>query len=117
MCIVEIAKNFQNDSLSEPLSDNFFRRSSDDEVRARLIGIKGLGPWSVDMFLLFQCHRPNILPVGDFAFRKGTAKLWGIKGDLCQKKDANILHDKHAPFKPYRSISSYYMYKCLEMKG
>ncbi|MGK3734053.1 MAG: 3-methyladenine DNA glycosylase/8-oxoguanine DNA glycosylase [Bacillariaceae sp.] len=127
-CIVEIARNFQNGTLSDEFllgndeNSSNSANNNDDEIRSRLLDIKGLGPWSVDMFLLFQCHRSNILPIGDLAVRNGTSKLWNVKGSakkggLCQKKDADKIKDLHEPFAPYRSISSYYMYKCLDMKG
>lgn len=95
--------------------------ATDDDVRSRLLDIKGLGPWSVDMFLLFQCHRADILPLGDLAFRNGTKNLFGVSGkakggSLCQKKDAEKMNDLHEPFAPFRSIASYYMYKCSGMK-
>ncbi|KAL7543284.1 hypothetical protein ACHAWF_007357 [Thalassiosira exigua] len=118
-CIVAIATSFRDGNLS----DKFLLggEATDDEVRSRLLSIKGLGPWSVDMFLLFQCHRSNILPIGDLAFRNGTSKLWNVKGHakgggLCPKKDEQLVKDMHSSFTPYRSISSYYMYKCSGMK-
>jgi 3-methyladenine DNA glycosylase/8-oxoguanine DNA glycosylase len=127
-CIVEIARNFQNGTLSDEFllgsgeNSSNAANNNDDEIRSRLLNIKGLGPWSVDMFLLFQCHRSNILPIGDLAVRNGTSKLWNVKGSakkggLCQKKDADKIKDLHEPFAPYRSISSYYMYKCLNLKA
>ena len=126
-CIVEIARNFQNGTLSDEFllgsgeNSSNSANNNDDEIRSRLLDIKGLGPWSVDMFLLFQCHRSNILPIGDLAVRNGTSKLWNVKGNakkggLCPKKDADKIKDLHEPFAPYRSISSYYMYKCLDLK-
>lgn len=118
-CIVTIATNFQDGTLS----DNILLGGevADDEVRSLLLDIKGLGPWSVDMFLLFQVHRSNILPIGDLAFRNGTRNMWGVTGKakgggLCQKKDRQVMEGCHQPFAPYRSISSYYMYKISGMK-
>jgi len=118
-CIIAIATSFKKGVLS----DNFLLggEAADDEVRSRLLSIKGLGPWSVDMFLLFQCHKSDVLPIGDLAFRNGTSNLWGVKGKakgggLCQRKDEQLIRDLHGPFAPYRSLSSYYMYKCSGMK-
>mmetsp|Transcript_5069 Transcript_5069/g.9220 ORF Transcript_5069/g.9220 Transcript_5069/m.9220 type:complete len:363 (+) Transcript_5069:82-1170(+) len=95
--------------------------ATDAEISSRLLSIKGLGPWSVDMFLLFQCHKSDVLPIGDLAFRNGTSNLWGVKGKakgggLCQRKDEQLIRDLHGLFAPYRSLSSYYMYKCSGMK-
>lgn len=119
-CIIAIAKSFKEGTLSDGIL--LGGEATDGEVRSRLLNIKGLGPWSVDMFLLFQCHRSDILPVGDLAFRNGTRNLWGVKGNakggsLCQKKDKQVMEELHAAFAPYRSISSYYMYKCSGMKS
>ena len=129
-CIVEIARNFQNGTLSnefllgsgEENRSSHAAKNKDEEIRSRLLDIKGLGPWSVDMFLLFHGHRSNILPIGDLAVRNGTSKLWNVKGKaknggLCPKKDADKIKDLHEPFAPYRSISSCYMYKCLDLKN
>ena len=112
-CILKLAELFQ----SGMLSDNLLMKTSDESaVRERLLQIKGLGPWTVDMFMLFARHSPNVFPVGDLVFRRGTAEVFGIKGsakggELCSKKDLQKMLDAHAPFHPYRSISAYYMYK------
>eukprot|EP00956_Cyclotella_meneghiniana_P002118 scaffold2407_cov57-Cyclotella_meneghiniana.AAC.5 len=69
-----------------------------------------------------EIHKSDVLPVGDLAFRKGTRHLWGVHGHgkggaLCPKKDMHVIKDCHDDFAPYRSISSYYMYKCCGVKG
>jgi len=118
-CIVAIARCFEAGTLSEAflMPDTTFedehniKADNTEEVRSRLLSIKGLGPWSVDMFLMFRCHRPNILPIGDLAVRHGTAALWS---SIHAKKDAATVTELHAPFEPYRSVSSYYMYKVTD---
>jgi 3-methyladenine DNA glycosylase/8-oxoguanine DNA glycosylase len=49
---------------------------TDEELRSKLLQVNGLGPWSVDMFMLFDLHRPNVLPMGDLVVRKGVASFW-----------------------------------------
>lgn len=44
--------------------------------RKRLIAVKGVGEWTVDMFMIFQAHRPNVFPVGDLAVVKGVQVCW-----------------------------------------
>ena len=119
-CIISIANNYRGGNLSDDILLGG-EATTDDEVRTRLLSIKGLGPWSVDMFLLFQCHRSDILPIGDLAFRNGTANLWEVRGKakgggLCERRDKEVMRELHSAFTPYRSISSYYMYKCSGMK-
>ena len=110
-CILAIARSFQAGSLSEAF---LTEPNNDETIRERLLSIKGLGPWSVDMFLMFRCHRSNILPIGDLALRNGTAVLWKANRSFCAKKDAAVIAKYHSPFEPYRSISSYYMYKVAD---
>ncbi len=103
------------------LSDDILNNAPDEVVSQELQNVKGIGPWSVDMYQLFEAHRKNILPLGDLAVRNGTAKLWGVKGKgkngkLCAVEDKDLIESLHAPFAPYRSISSYYMYQLVDAK-
>lgn len=120
-CIIAIATAFQDGTLSDDILLGG-QEVDDEEVRSLLLSIKGLGPWSVDMLMLFQIHKSDVCPFGDLAFRNGTRKLWKLKGNgkggaLCPKKDVHLMNECHDDFAPYRSISSYYMYKCSGMKG
>jgi len=116
-CILKLAELFQSGTLSDDL---LLKTSDESAVRERLIQVKGIGQWTVDMFMLFSRHSPNVFPIGDLAFRRGTKKVFGIKGsakggELCPKKDLQKILDAHAPFHPYRSISAYYMYKAQDL--
>lgn len=112
-CILAIARSFRDGSLSEAF---LTQPKNDEEIRSQLLSIKGLGPWSADMFLMFRCHRSNLLPIGDLAVRNGTGVLWKANNakPLCAKKDAKFITECHEPFEPYRSVSSYYMYKVAD---
>ena len=118
--IIDLARHFQSGNLSDDiLLKSCSDVEHDDMVRSRLLSVKGIGPWSVDMFLIFDAHRPDILPLGDLGVRKGTSCLFGVKGSgknrsLCEKKDARLLRSLHQPFEPFRSLSSYYMWKCAD---
>ena len=117
-CIVLLSEAFTSGDLTE----SFLTSSSDDEVRKALQKIKGLGPWSLDIFLMNYLERPDVFPVGDLGVRKGIAKLFslrgnGKKGSLCQnKKDVEVMERVMEPFKPYRSIATYYMWKIADSK-
>lgn len=129
--IVDLARRYRRGELSDDLllfretssasekDDDEGRTREEDEIRSRLTKVKGLGPWSCDMFLMFHAQRPDVLPVGDLGVRKGSADFFGVKGKgkngaLCPKKDAALLEQLHASFRPYRSLSSFYMWRCLE---
>lgn len=52
----------------------------DEEIAERLLSIKGIGKWSVDMFLMFGLNRPDVLPVGDLGIKRALFNLYGLEG-------------------------------------
>jgi 3-methyladenine DNA glycosylase/8-oxoguanine DNA glycosylase len=87
------------------------RRISDDDAVERLTVVRGIGPWTVHMFLMFRLGRPDVLPIADYGVRKGFA--------LTYRKKALPTPDeltKHAErWRPYRSLASWYMWRALEV--
>ncbi len=75
--LVDLAQKFKGQSFSH--SHEWWNDKSDEEVRDHLIQIKGIGPWTADMFLIFALNRPNILPVGDLGIVKGFQKVFNLK--------------------------------------
>jgi DNA-3-methyladenine glycosylase II len=82
----------------------------DEEVGAQLIRVKGLGPWTVDMFLIFHLGRPDILPVGDLGIRRAVQNEYGLD-DL---PDAAELERIAEPWRPNRSLASLYLWRSLD---
>ncbi|KAL5099447.1 hypothetical protein RYX36_003774 [Vicia faba] len=95
------------------LSDSSIIEMDDETLYEKLTSVKGIGPWSVHMFMIFTLHRPDVLPVGDLGVRKGVQKLYGLKG-LPSPSQMEVLCHK---WKPYRSVGTWYMYKLVEAKG
>src|SRR3954454_18042100 len=60
------------------LSPRSLARQSDDEVIARLSDVRGIGPWSAQMFLIFQLRRLDVWPVGDLGVRRGYGLAWQV---------------------------------------
>ncbi|KAJ3044562.1 hypothetical protein HK097_001430 [Rhizophlyctis rosea] len=105
---------------------------SDDDIRTTLVAIKGIGPWTVDMFLMFDLKRANILPVGDLGIQKGMSMHFNMKGT--GKKGGKKVASKggvggglYLPtpdemreaakiWEPYRTIGSYYMWAVADVK-
>ena len=58
---------------------------SDDEVRERLLAIKGIGPWTAQIVLLFALGRPDIWPVGDVGIQRAAYNLYKVDGDRLEK--------------------------------
>lgn len=85
----------------------------DETLYEKLMSVKGIGPWSVHMFMIFTLHRPDVLPVGDLVVRRGVEKLYGLKGLPSPEKMEGLCEK----WKPYRSVGSWYMYRFVEAKG
>lgn len=83
---------------------------SDDEVRAALTAVRGIGRWTADMFLIFYLERPDVLPVEDGAVRQVFRWLYGAP-----LTDDNVREVVCSLWKPYSSIAVRYMYRTLDM--
>ena len=85
---------------------------TDDELREKLLAVKGLGPWSVDMFMMFDLQRANVLPVGDLVVRKGLAMFHNLPVKHFEnKKNLSSVSQLCAAWAPYSSLASFYMWK------
>jgi DNA-3-methyladenine glycosylase II len=84
---------------------------SDDDVVARLVKVKGIGPWTAQMYLMFRLHRPDVWPVLDYGVRAGFAKVHGL-GDLPGVKELGPLGDA---YRPWRSAAAFYCWRALEL--
>jgi DNA-3-methyladenine glycosylase II len=82
---------------------------SDDEVAAELVAVKGLGPWSADMFLMFQLQRPDILPVGDLGIRNAIKLHYGLD-ELPSPAEMEQIAE---PWRPHRTLASLYLWRSL----
>lgn len=58
-----------------------FSAMGDDEIIAHLVAVKGIGVWTAHMFLIFALNRPNVLPVGDLAIRKGFQRAFRLRSE------------------------------------
>lgn len=87
--------------------------SSDEEVIAALTQVKGVGVWTAHMFLIFALRRPDVLPVGDYGVRAAMKKAYSL-ADL--PKPAEMIQIA-APWRPYASVASWYLWRSLEGAG
>ena len=83
---------------------------ADEDVVERITAVRGLGEWSAHMFLMFQLGRPDILPVGDYGVRNGIRIAYGL-GEMPSPARAREIG---APWAPYRSVASWYMWRAVE---
>ncbi len=82
----------------------------DDEVREHLVSIRGVGPWTADMFLIFELLRPDVLPLGDGGIVKAMNQLYGHGQGLSRRELEAIAR----PWQPYRSVASWYLWRTLD---
>ena len=80
----------------------------DEEVIKELVGVKGIGRWTSEMFLMFSLARPDVFPVDDLGIRNGMKKL--LKKELKADKLAKF----SLRWKPFRTVASWYIWRSLE---
>jgi DNA-3-methyladenine glycosylase II len=82
----------------------------DEEVTAQLTAIKGLGPWTADMFLMFHLRRPDILPVGDLGIRRAVQVEYRMR----KLPDAKRLEKVARPWRPHRTLACLFLWSSLD---
>ena len=87
-----------------------FALLSDKEVRDELIQIKGIGQWTIDMFLMFTLFRTDVMPASDLGIKKGFQKLFNLK-DL---PSTEVMLKKSEKWRPYRTIACMYLWKIVD---
>ena len=92
------------------LSPRGLSRESDDEIVARLSAVRGIGPWTAEMFLFFQLRRLDVWPVGDLGVRRGYGLAWQIPTPTARE-----LQQLGDPYRPYRSVAAWYCWRAAEL--
>lgn len=94
------------------LSSRGLSRESDEEVIARLSAVRGIGPWTAEMFLLFQLRRLDVWPTGDLGVRRGYGLAWETPMPTARELDP-----LGEPYRPYRSVLAWYCWRAAELYG
>lgn len=84
---------------------------SDEEVIEHLTQVKGIGPWTAQMYLIFTMQRPNVFPLGDLGFRNGLTRNYGIE----DFKDEEAINCIKQLWDPYCTVGTLYMWRSLEL--
>lgn len=84
----------------------------DDTIIDAMVQVRGIGPWTAQMFLMFRLGRPDVLPVLDLGVRKGAQRMHGLRS----LPDANRLEKLARPWQPYRSVASWYCWRLLDIE-
>lgn len=99
-------------ALSGEVAINGLHLLDDEVIAKQLTSLWGIGPWTVDMFLMFQLGRLDIWPTGDLGVRRGWEKIHRLKEEIEPKK----LHLRGEKFRPHRSIVAWYCWRAIENK-
>jgi DNA-3-methyladenine glycosylase II len=96
------------------------RKMSDAEILERLTQVRGIGPWTVEMLLIFRLGRPDVLPVSDYGVRKGFAltfqrvpKARPLAAEDLPKPEVLLKRGKR--WAPFRSVASWYLWRACDL--
>jgi DNA-3-methyladenine glycosylase II len=92
------------------LSPRGLARESDDEIAARLSAVRSIGPWTAEMFLIFQLRRLDVWPVGDLGVRRGYGLAWQVPTPTARE-----LKPLGERFRPYRTVAAWYCWRAAEL--
>ena len=84
-------------------------KMNDEEIINKLINVKGIGRWTSEMFLIFSLGRQDVLPVTDLGVRKAMEKVYS----LSELPKPHTMIEIAEPWRPYRSIATWYLWKSL----
>ncbi len=80
---------------------------TDEEIAASLVAVRGIGPWTAHMFLMFSLGRLDVLPVGDFGLRAGVQQEYGLE----KLPGQAALRELGETWRPYRSVATWYFWR------
>ncbi len=98
--------------IEERLDSSRLAALPDEELLRLLTVVKGVGPWTVKMFLIFSLRRPDVLPVEDLGLRAGFREIYGTpNGDM---PSPEVIEARAEAWRPYRTVGTWYCWRHLE---
>lgn len=104
-------KEFSEKIVNKQLDLEKLKTLSDDEVVQVLTSLKGVGPWTAEMTLIFALERKNVFSFGDLAIKRGLSKLYGH-----QEITRELFEKYRKQFSPYCSVASLYLWEISSNK-
>lgn len=93
--------------LAGELDLDGFDSMTDDEIVAQLTAVRGIGPWTAHMFLLFALRRPDVIAPGDLGIRQAVGRLLGLGREATPAE----VEEAAERWRPYRSAATFYLYR------
>jgi len=87
-----------------------FKTDSEKEISKQLIAIKGIGQWTIDMFMMFTLCKTDIIPVGDLGIKKAFKELYNLK----ELPSESFMKEMSLPWQPYRTIACCYLWMVVD---
>lgn len=85
-------------------------KKTDQEIQIELTKVKGIGSWTVTMFLIFALNRPRVIPSADFGIRKAIQIIFGLK----ELPSVDMVEEYYLAWNPHESAVSWYLWRSLE---
>ncbi len=104
---VEYIKNISSYFYDKQINDDYFKNKSSSEISAELIKIKGVGTWTIEMFLIFYALEPDIFPVKDIGVINTMKKLYGFSS-----LDEILKHSER--WRPWSTVAVWYIWRSLD---
>ena len=89
-----------------------FDSMPDNDIVDMLVKVRGIGPWTAQMFLMFRLGRADVLPLLDLGVKKGAQRIHGMRKIPDEKKLEKLARS----WKPWRSVASWYCWRALELE-
>jgi DNA-3-methyladenine glycosylase II len=104
--LVDLALHFDSGAIRV----DAWKGMADEDIIAELVGIRGIGRWTAEMFLIFHLMRPNVLPLDDIGLINGISRNY-FSGDPVSRSDAR---EVAAAWDPYCSVATWYIWRSLD---
>lgn len=104
--LVDLALHFDSGAIRV----ESWQEMDDEALIAELVGIRGIGRWTAEMFLIFHLMRPNVLPLDDVGLITGISRNY-FSGDPVSRSDAR---EVAAAWAPYCSVATWYIWRSLD---
>ncbi len=113
-CGVSWAKVKYLKSLSEAIASGGLdlrklKTLADGDVRQQLLRVRGIGPWTAEMFLIFSLHRPDVFSIGDLGLRTSISRLYKVRRNNLKRMEKIA-----EAWRPYRSFACRYLWQSLD---
>lgn len=111
---IKYVKDLSLKIVNKEISFRNLNKKTDDQIIEEFTKVKGVGVWTVHMFLMFTLGRLNVLPVGDLGIKKAIMLNYGLKKMPTEENVKQIATKNN--WSPYNSVAAWYLWRSLQMK-